>query len=75
MSNAPQHATGSGSANDPTFSTAELTEMLAAARDRDLDLEPQRRIAAHEAKVQKATEFLASAKQALAAERAAQKGN
>jgi len=75
MSNAPQQASGVGSANDPTFSTAELTEMLAAARDRDLALEPQRRIEAHEAKVQKAREFLAGAQQALADERAAQKGN
>lgn len=75
MSNSPQQATGTGSANDPTFSTAELTEMLAAARDNDLALEPQRRTEAHEAKVAKAKEFLAGAEQALAAERAAQKGN
>jgi len=74
MSNTPQQATGMGSANDPTFSTAELTEMLAAARDRDLALEPERRIEAHEAKVRKAEEFLAGAQQALADERAAQKG-
>jgi hypothetical protein len=75
MPNEPLTAAGAGSASDPKFSTAELTEMLAAARDRDNADEPARRIAAHETKVAKAQEFLASAKQALADERAAQKGN
>jgi hypothetical protein len=56
------------------FSTAELSEMLAAARDRDLADEPAARIRAHETKVAKAREFLASAEQALADEIAAQEG-
>ena len=68
-------AAGAGSASDPTFSTAELTDMLAAARDRDNADEPAARIRAHETKVAKAQEFLAGATAALAAERAAQKGN
>ena len=68
-------AGGSGSASDAAFSTADLTGMLAAARDRDNAEEPARRIAAHEAKIAKCEEFLASAKQALADELAAQKGN
>jgi len=72
MPNEPLTAGGAGSASDPAFSTAELSEMLAASRDRDNAEEPARRIAAHEAKIAKATEFLASAKQALADELAAQ---
>jgi hypothetical protein len=75
MPNDPLTAAGAGSASDPKFSTAELTEMLAAARDRDVAEEPARRIVACETKVAKAQEFLASAKQALADELAAQKGN
>lgn len=70
--NEPLTAAGSGSASDPTFSTAELTEMLAASRDRDVAAEPARRIAACEAKVAKCREFLAQAEQALADEIAAQ---
>lgn len=76
MPNEPHTAAGAGSASDPTFSTAELSAMLEAARDRDNAEEPARRIAAHEAKVAKAEGFLAAAKQALADELAAQaKGN
>jgi len=75
MPNEPLTAAGAGSASDPTFSTAALTEMLAAARDRDNAEEPARRIVACEAKIAKCEEFLASAKQALADELAAQKGN
>ena len=76
MPNQPLTASGAGSASDPAFSTAELSEMLAAARDRDLAEEPARRIAAHRAKIAKAEEFLAGAKLGLAEELAAQgKGN
>jgi len=70
--NEPLTAGGAGSASDATFSTAELSDMLAAARDRDNAQEPARRIAAHEAKIAKARDFLASAEQALADELAAQ---
>jgi hypothetical protein len=76
MSNEPLTAGGAGAASDPTFSTADLTAMLAAARDRDNADEPDRRIAACEAKIAKARDFLAGAEQALADELAAQaKGN
>jgi len=72
MPNEPLTAAGAGSASDPTFSTAELSEMLAASRDRDLAEEPARRIVACEVKIAKAREFLAGAEQALADELAAQ---
>ena len=75
MADKPLTAGGAGSASDPTFSTADLDKMLAASRDRDNAEEPARRIAAHEAKIAKCEAFLASAKQALADELAAQKGN
>jgi hypothetical protein len=68
-------ASGAGEASNPTFSTAELNELLAASRDRDLAEEPARRIKAHETKVEKARAFLESAEAALAAERKAQKGS
>jgi hypothetical protein len=67
-------AGGHGEASGPVFSTAELNEMLTAARDRDLADEPARRIAACQTKVDKCRAFLAAAEQALADEIAAQGG-
>ena len=67
-------ADGHGEASNPVFSTAELNEMLAAARDRDLADEPAARVRACQAKVDKCRAFLAAAEQALVDEIAAQGG-
>lgn len=75
MTNGMRPAGGSGRASAPAFSTAELDNMLAASRDRDVAEEGARRIRACEIKVEKARAFLEGAEAALAAERAAQKGN
>ena len=75
MGNGPHSAGGTGAANDPGFSTAELNEMLVAARDRDLADEPAARVRACQVKVDKCREFLAAAEKALADEIAAQGGN
>jgi len=75
VTNGMQPAGGKGAAHAPAFSTAELNDMLAASRDRDVAEEGARRIRSLESKVAKLKEHLAGAEAALTAEIAAQKGN